>query len=152
MPRFVFKLEPLLKQRKQIEDQAQQALAGLLREKREIEGQLHRQQQLIADDKRTMSDALTGKVDLTRIRGHATQVNRATLAAQRSAFQLLELNRRIEQARAKLAEAIRQRKAIEVLRERQWEQWKREQARRETAALDELAVQRHARSAGGAAS
>lgn len=151
MPRFTFKLEPLLTQRKQVEERAQQALADLLRQKLDIEGELQRHQQAITDDKRTMADALVGRVDLSRIRAHATQVNRMTLAAQRSAFQLLELNRRIEQARVELAEAMRQRKAIEVLRDRQKARWAREQARRETAALDELAVQRYARRGQGVA-
>jgi flagellar FliJ protein len=151
MPRFNFKLEPLLTHRKQIEERAQQAVAELMRQKLDIENELRRQQQGIAHDKRTMAEAITGRVDVARIRGHANQVNRATLTAQRSAFQLVELNRRIAQARDELAEATRQRKAIEVLRERKFTEWQREQDRRETAAIDELAVQRYHRKREGAA-
>lgn len=145
MPKFAFKLQPLLDARLQAEEQAQQALASLLREKLQIEGELQRHQTAVANDKRTLGDALVGRVDLQRIRGHAAQVNRATLAAQQSAMRLVELNRRIERARAELAEATRQRKAIEVLRDRRLNRWRREQDRRETAALDELAVQRRPR-------
>lgn len=151
MPRFTFKLEPLLNHRKQLEERAQQTLAELLRQKLAIEDQLRRQQQGIARDKRTMAEALTGRVDVARIRGHANQVNRATLTAQRGAFQLVDLNRRIDHARGQLAEAMRQRKAIEVLRDRRLKQWRREQDRRETAALDELAVQRDHRQREGIA-
>jgi len=145
MPRFNFKLDPLLNHRKQLEERAQQNLAELLRQKLAIEHELRRQQQGIARDKRDMAQALTGRVDVARIRGHASQVNHAALTAQRSALQIVDLNRRIDHARGQLAEAMRQRKAIEVLRERKLKQWRRQQRRSETAALDELAVQRHAR-------
>jgi flagellar protein FliJ len=46
----------------------------------------------------------------------------------------------MEAARAGLIEAAKARRAVELLRERRWEEWKFAQEKAETAALDELAV------------
>jgi flagellar export protein FliJ len=47
----------------------------------------------------------------------------------------------LDDARRALAEAAKQRKIIEKLRERQFERWREDQARRETAWLDEAGTQ-----------
>jgi flagellar FliJ protein len=145
MAKFVFKLEPLLKHRVRLEEAQQRALAKLLREKLIIETQLRNQQQSISDDKSHMAQSLSGHVDVARIRQHAAHVHRATVHAQQAAFRLLELNHQIESARAKLNDAVRDRKAIEVLRERQHTKWLTEQKRREATQLDEAATQRYVR-------
>jgi flagellar protein FliJ len=44
-----------------------------------------------------------------------------------------------------LLEATKRRKAVELLRERRFEQWRLDLERRETAAVDELAVMRYGR-------
>lgn len=149
MAKFTFQLEPLLRHRRQIEEEQQRKLAQFLREKAAIENDLRRQQQAIGEDKRTLSGSLVGHVDVDRIRRHAAHVNRATLGAQQAAIRLGVLHQQIAAARDELSEAVRQRKAIEVLRERQYEQWQQDENRREAAMADELAVQQYARRAGG---
>jgi flagellar protein FliJ len=146
MARFAFKLQALLKHRRAIEDERQRALAQLLREKMIIESQLRRDQTTIIDDKRRMTAALAGHVDVPRIRQHAAHQHQVAFKAQQVAFKLLELTRRIDTARRDLTHAMKQRKAVEILRDKQWNRWRRQQNRRETAALDELATQRYARS------
>jgi flagellar export protein FliJ len=47
----------------------------------------------------------------------------------------------VDEARAQLAEAAKQRKIIEKLREQQFERWKADQAKRELAQLDEIGMQ-----------
>jgi len=150
MARFVFKFESVLRHRQSVEDQCQRRLAELVREQMSLRNQLQNQQQTIHADKQTMADALVGSVDLSRIRGHAAYVHQSTVRAQQIGFQLVELNRRIEVAREELAQAVRQRKAVQVLRDRQYRRWLEEQKRREAAELDELGVQgyrRHQREA-----
>lgn len=143
MARFRFKLEALLRHRERLEEERQRALAMLLRQKLILETQLRNQQQAISQDKREMAGALTGHVDVRRIRQHAVHAGRGAVSAQRIAFRLLELAGQIDKARALLNEAVRQRKAIEVLRNRHHEQWSIEQKRIEANQLDEAAA--HAR-------
>jgi flagellar export protein FliJ len=47
----------------------------------------------------------------------------------------------VEDARRNLAEAAKQRKVIERLREKQFARWQEDQARREQAAMDEIGSQ-----------
>ena len=145
MAKFQFKLNPLLKHRQRIEDDKQRVLAQLLRQKLIIETQLRNQQQSITTDKHQLGEALTGQVDVESIRRHAAHSNRMSINAQRIAFSLFELGRKIEKARAELIEATRQRRAIELLRDKQERRWRIELDRRETAEIDELATQGHAR-------
>ena len=51
----------------------------------------------------------------------------------------------VDQARADLLEATRQVKALELLRDREYEQWKKQQQKKEDQRLDEVAVQSYLR-------
>lgn len=145
MARFVFKLDAVLKQRRLIEDHRKKALADLLRQRVELENSIRDMQRTISDDKRTMTGSLVGRVDVTRIRQHALHVGQVTRRAMQHTLRMAGLHRHIDAARAALLAAARNRKAIELLRERQLERWRREQDKKESAALDELATQAHGR-------
>ena len=145
MARFVFKLEAVLKQRRLIEDQRKKTLADLLRRRVELENDIRSMQQAITDDKRTMSGSLIGRVDVARIRQHALHVNQVTRRALAHTVQMAGLHHHIDNARTALLAAARNRKAIELLRERHHQRWLREQDKREAAALDELATQAYGR-------
>ena len=54
------------------------------------------------------------------------------------AAQLAGVHKRLEAARARLLEAVRERRAIERLRERRYEAWLDNLTRRETAELNEI--------------
>jgi flagellar export protein FliJ len=145
MPVFVFKLEPVLRQRRRDEDSAQRDLAQLLRERFILESQLRSAQQTIHDDKRSIGSGLLGPVDVPRIRQHAMHVGQCSMRARLFAGRLMGLERRIDHARNRLIDCSRARKAAEILEERQRLDWERDQKRRENAALDELAVMAHDR-------
>lgn len=145
MAAFQFKFETVLTHRRRQEDERQRELAQYLRQKLIIESQLRSLQQTITDDKSRMTDALTGRVDVDRIRQHANHAAQATGRAQQIAVKLLALHRQIERSRSVLLRAVKQRKAIELLRERHLRRWQREQDRRETAELDDLSTQAYTR-------
>lgn len=145
MAKFRFKFEPLLAHRRRTEEQCERALAKLLREKLILETQLHNQQASISSDKHQLGEALTGRVDVDAIRRHAAHTNRLAIGAQQIAFRLFELTRLIESARHELLEARKQRRAIELLRDKRLAQWKRQIERRENAETDDLATNAYAR-------
>jgi flagellar export protein FliJ len=60
--------------------------------------------------------------------------------AQRLVLELAGVRRTLEAAQAALADAARGRRAIELLRERRFSQWRQAQDKIENDALDELAV------------
>ena len=145
MPAFRFKLQPVLEQRRRTERDRQRELAELLTRKRELEAQLRTEQQTIHDDKAAMADRLVGRVDVSRIRQHASHVGQVTIRARRAAGELMTLHQRIEGARSSLLEATRARRAVELLRDRQYRRWLAEEQRREAAEQDELAMQSYGR-------
>jgi flagellar FliJ protein len=147
MARFIFKLEPVLRQRKAIEREKQLALAELERSRVELEDQIRQIQGRLRAEKDTMRDQLTpgARVDLRGVRMQAGAQLRLVLEAQQAVFKLAGVHRRVEAARAELIEATKARRAVELLRERRFEQWLEEQRRKEASMLDEIAVVRGGR-------
>ena len=142
MARFVFSLQSLLAHRERVEQERQRdaavagaelvaAQSGLLKVETDVRDAL--------DDLR--ANHLTGKIDLNFLAAH----RRFMLAMQRQQAAWAE-RVRVAQAKADaaqrlLAEAAKQRKAIDTLREQQQAAWSQDQSRREAAALDEVAMQ-----------
>src|SRR5690606_7770026 len=144
MARFRFNLQAVLQHRKMVEEQKQRALAALEAERARLESVIRAHQQAITEERRQMRHSL-GVGDIRAVKLQSAASVRLATAAQRAVLELAGLHRRLENARAELLEASKRRKAVELLRERRYEEWKSEQNRRELAALDELAVMAAAR-------
>ena len=145
MARFAFKLDPVLRHRRMIEEERQRALAQLLRRKLILETQVGDLQRTIVTDKRAIVDALVGKVDVMRIRQHGVHSNHVALRVQQIAIELYKLAQQLDQSRVQLLEATKARKAVELLRQKRYDRWMSEQRRDETRQADELTTQAYAR-------
>ncbi len=145
MPRFVFRLAPLLRARRHAEQQQQCRVAEIERERLRLEGTLRRHQQSISQGKRSVRDRLVGRLDTSDLRIHAGSALAMMRKAHRVVLELAGVHRRLEQARAELIGATQRRRALELLRDRRHEQWKADQNKAETAALDDLAATSAAR-------
>lgn len=151
MATFRFTLEPVLSQRLAAEREKQRAVATLERELLEIEGEIVRLQRGMVGARQDWRDALAPRVgsptDMTHVRMQAQESFRLFVGARRLALRLAGAHRRIDAARAELLAASRARRAVELLKEKRYAEWKRAQARLEMAALDELVVMRAGRRA-----
>ena len=145
MAQFKFTLNTVLQHRQRIEDQCQRDLARLLRQQLILQTQVQSLQQTIVDDKHDLADALTGPVNVDRVRRHGAHVNHVTVRVQQIIGQLVVLKRKIDQARQELAQAVQDRKALKVLHDREFSRWSQQIKRRETAELDELGLQSYVR-------
>lgn len=143
MANFSFKLDPVLFKRRVEEDRCQHDLAKSLRQRMILRDQLRLMQQTISQSKRQLSGGLSGQVDVKQVLQFAHYSDQVTLRAHRFVVRLSGVEKQIDAARKKLIEATRARKALEILRDRRYQQWRKEMRRREEAQLDELAVQRH---------
>lgn len=142
MARFVFKLEGVLRHRQFVERQRQRELADLQSQMNTLHNALRdldQRAQANVDDLRR--NHLVGRLDLNYLATHRRYMLAVQQQAMELARQMAVLQRQIDQARAALAEAARQRKVIEKLRERQWERWKADQDRSEMNQLDEVGMQ-----------
>ncbi|MDX2114377.1 MAG: flagellar FliJ family protein [Planctomycetota bacterium] len=149
MPRFVFKLEAVLEQRRHAERQKQRAVAALEAARQELEAAIARGQREIRackEDLRALLGAsAAGPVELAPVRLQAVASLHAQARTQRLALKLAGVYKQLDAARAELLSAATARKAVELLRERRLAEWKRDLARRENAELDEIATIRAAR-------
>lgn len=145
MAKFRFKFESVLRVRRIAEDEAQRALAAHLRERMILAGELRGMQETIVSSRHDLADGLRGKVNLDDVAGFARYSLQVRARAQSIVLRLAGVEKNIDAARQRLLDATRKRKALELLEERHREAWTAEQARRETAKLDELAVQNYAR-------
>jgi len=142
MPKFVFQLEGALRQRTQLERMKQRELAVQMAEMNRLTEQLRQLDatvQTATADVRT--NRLTGVLDMAFLAGH----RRFMIATQRQSMALVQKmalqQRQVDEARAAVAEAAKQRKIIEKLREKQFERWKAELSKKELAEQDEISMQ-----------
>jgi flagellar FliJ protein len=144
--RFEFRLETLLRVRQLREREAKRKVAAqraeiarLDRLDRQTADEISRQQAELLEGQRA------GRVDpLTLQRGRAWIGHlRRTIALRQ--VQRTEMLAQLQQLQGVWRAARTQARIIEKLRERRWEQYVRDRARKEQAAADELAQQLHAR-------
>jgi flagellar protein FliJ len=142
MAKFVFQLQGVLRHRESIERQRQRELALALADRAMVEEQIRR---LDEKAKAAMVDLranhLIGKIDLAFLASH----RRFMMAVQRQGTALVEQLRGrqkvVDVAQGVLAEAMKQKKLLTKLRDRQELRWSEAIARKEIAALDEVAMQ-----------
>lgn len=142
MARFIFQLEGVLRHRRNQERQLQRELALIQAQRTALEAELRALDASVrATDQDLRANRLVGKLDLNFLAAH----RRYSIAMQRKAMGIAQkmsvVQRQLDEARARLAEAAKQRKAVEKLREKQFEQWKAALSRKELIELDEVSMQ-----------
>lgn len=155
MAQFRFNLEHVLEQRRRAERDAQVAFAAINRERIGLESTIRGFQNSIVGFKRDLRGALSGERDVEETAGAPVTLLDVRLQAgaslmvmgkaQASVLELAGVHQRLEIARTALLDAAKARQAVELLRERKFEQWKREEARREAIELDDLTTMRFGR-------
>ncbi len=145
MPRFKFRFTSLLKHRRRIEQDRRRQLATHLRTQMILRNQLRTMQASITASKREAAELLVGKVDVEAISRMGMHASHTQLSGQRIVQKLANLERDIHQSRASLLDATRQRKALELLRQKHFDAWKLEQQRKDMKELDDLATTAYVR-------
>ncbi|GIV15901.1 MAG: flagellar export protein FliJ [Armatimonadota bacterium] len=146
MRRFVFSLQKVLDYRQQREEQAVRAFA-------EAQAQLLHEQAVLHRLLSEREGCLRRSHRRQRLAVELLDVEQAYLSALEERIEaqrgrVVEAVRVLEEKRQALTQAQRERKALERLREKHYEQWRQEMLRIEQKALDELATARSVRSPG----
>ncbi len=144
MARFRFTLQAALDHRAAIEREKQRSVAALERERLALEEAIRQCHLALQREHAASRSALLGVLDLRAVRRQASVSKRHHASAGQAALRLAGVHQRLAAARAELLQAARRRKAVELLRDRRYEQWRLEQSRREAAAVDELVTMGHA--------
>jgi flagellar FliJ protein len=142
MSKFVFNLESVLRHRTFAEQERMRDLAVAQAEMTRLQNELkalNESMQASAQDMK--ANHLTGSLDVNYLAAH----RRYTVATQRRGMMLVQemgrQQRKVDEAQRLLAEAAKERKILEKLKERHLERWKAEQSRRELADADEVGAQ-----------
>ncbi|HWB53890.1 MAG TPA: flagellar export protein FliJ [Tepidisphaeraceae bacterium] len=142
MAQFIFHLEAVLRHRKNIERDKQRAVAELQAMMADLRNRLDA---LDTSVRQSVEDIrqhrLTGVLDMSFLAAHRRFLNSCQKQAIDLAQQIAKLQLRIDAARRALAEAARDRKIIEKLKEKQYERWRQRQSAAELALLDEVGMQ-----------
>lgn len=142
MPSFTFKLQSVLQHREMLEQEAQRVFAEVSARKAALQVRVKAMDDQVHDVLNDLrANHLTGTLDLVFLAGH----RRFMLAMQRQGLELVAqlqaLQAEVDSAQAALAEAAKQKKILEKLREKQLARWQESAAAKERAASDEIAMQ-----------
>jgi flagellar FliJ protein len=142
MAKFNFQLEGILRHRHRIEQDRQRDFAVAQAEKTQAHNALKSLDETVQQAAKDLRENhLIGPIDLSFLAAH----RRFMQAMQRQGIVLMQKYqdtiKKVAVAQSALAEAAKQRKILEKLRERQKTRWAEAIARKELAALDEVAMQ-----------
>lgn len=135
---FVFRLESVLRDRRREEERCQGGLGQARAELLALEARLREVREALgANALHVRHNHLSGSLDVAALEAHRWHASalRGDEAALRQ--KLAEQLRRVEEARAALTGAAKERKVLEKLRERQLGHWTIAHARRSRAEADE---------------
>lgn len=136
---FTFRLEVLLKLRRQREDEKKRVVAARLREIATVDRRKLAFQMEIARHIQVMRESLcAAEADVDRLKMGRHWLVRLRRGVLESDAHLATLRARLAQERAELAEARKQTKVLERLKERQQEAFAAALNRREQMELDEM--------------
>jgi flagellar protein FliJ len=146
MAKFKFALQPILEQRERVERDRQIEVAAIQAERLALEQQLREAHATSRGEREAWRSALApanvaGSVDLWMARQQAFAVVSADGRARMIENELPALRKRLEAARTRLAQAAKERRAMELLRDRRYEEWLAAINKKERDFLDELGVQ-----------
>ena len=138
MARFRYKLQNILSIKEKMETQAKQRFAEAKRKLDLEEEALERLNRKREEIEKHAGEVLQGDLDLHEIED--SQISRI-ICDQRIEEQKHRINRatlELEDARAELEDAVKERKTHEKLKEKQFDEFVREENRSESKSIDEL--------------
>ena len=138
MAKFIFKMESILSIKYKLEDQAKAEYGMEVAKLREEERKL----EVLIAKKEAYQDALTAAVQdaliICEIKTLENSVENAKYNNNVQKFVIKQQKQRVDEAREKLDNAMKERKTYEKLKEKAFEQFKRELEAQERKEIDEL--------------
>lgn len=138
MARFRFPMENILNMKEKLEEQAKneygQANARLLREQEKLDRLTER----LEDAKQKLREVLCETLSVKEIRRKEDAVEIIKTYVMQQFLIVKRCEKEVEIAREKLTEAMKERKIFEKLREKAFEEFMKEEGRKEQKEVDEL--------------
>lgn len=143
---YEFRLQVVERVRRQKRDGRRRDVSQVLREIADIQRDVeHATAALKSETEAIRGVHREARVDIGMMRGHQYYVSRLHRQIEQSGLEIAGKHEELRQKQALLAEAAKELKVIEKLRERQYQRYLIERDRRERAVEDETALQSFAR-------
>jgi flagellar export protein FliJ len=144
--RFVFRLEAVQKVRQRKLDEARRVVADrqrrILRIRHRIDACRHGIAIAVGDSRAAQREGRPDVIEIRRYRSYMGAMHRAIADAE---LEMAQEKERLRAEQEQLSDANKEVKAIEKLRERQWERHCQEQNRADRVESDEIALQLYRR-------
>jgi flagellar protein FliJ len=142
--RFIFRFATMLKIRQQREDEQKRVVAERMRQIAQTRDHRQALQRQIQEEVDAIRDSQArGSIDIQQVMRHRHWLGHLHKGVLESDARVRFLEAKLAQERAVLAEAVKQRKVLEKLKERQWQRHVHEEDVREMKESDELATVRY---------
>jgi len=138
VPRFTFKLDGVLEQRKNAERQRQRDVAAAQQAMLKFQAELDA---LAAVSRNSAIELRSGRLTAAALAAHQRFILSMRHKAKSLKQQHVDAERELHDAQAALTEAAKQRKVMEKLREREHAKWAEAQRRRDAEEADDVARQ-----------
>ena len=145
MKRFKFSLQSILDIRIGEEDMAKRDVAEKEQELYEAKVRVGEVQQALKDFQKELKEKRNSFSNIIELKHSVTWRDSLKSDLLTRAQQMQEIEMDLRRAKEKLIEAVKKRKGLEILRDKQYEEWKKEMNRKEQIFLDELASNGHIR-------
>lgn len=141
MPIFEFSLQRVLDFKIRVEERIQGELAAIIAEFEAVKSEIDLMDGRIEDSKRDLHGSLTSlKVDTFEIQGYRNYIRRLGMEREALVERSWEIEDRLAIKRDELVEAMREKKVLEKLSEKELAKFTKNMLAREQAMLDEMAL------------
>lgn len=138
MARFIYRMQSILDVKSKLEETAKQEFSHkqllLVKEEEKLA-------ELIKSKEHYEEEAVrlrTGSLDFLKIQENQNALNHLELEIKKQRERIRERQKEVEEAREKLAELMKERKAQEILKEKAFEQFLQDEKNAESKEVDEL--------------
>ncbi len=137
---YKFKLQSVLNYRQILEDQAQQQLSSSLQQRLELRQQMTRVAERLMQTDRELKLKQQKGMDIADLTLFEDQISHCQRQLDLLRKQQLRLERTIDEQRQELLQASMERQVMEKLRDKQKDEYLREEGRKERELLDEISL------------
>ncbi|MBP5306103.1 MAG: flagellar export protein FliJ [Lachnospiraceae bacterium] len=149
MARFVYKLQNVLNLKERLEEQQKIAFAEAESKRDEEMFKLQSYRKKREDIMESLKEASMGNLSVTELRHLNNDVKTTDMLIANQEKAAWKAEEEVERQRTLLADAVKERKIHEKLREKAFENFLKEEEAKEKTSIDELVSARYARGEGG---
>ncbi len=145
MPKFRFKLQPVLHQRRGKEDTLKKELADIKRLFETEKGVLEELRRKLLDLHAKLREKQKSLLDPSEAVAYSNYIDKVEQEIELQIVKLTDIANKVKRVQERLIEASKDKKILEKLYDKQYEEFKRELEQVEQNLIDEIATIRHNR-------